>query len=109
MPGLQRFQEIEPEGSGREGGGREIRMGNTCKSMADSCQCMAKTSLQLIKINEKKKKNLLGQDHGQWWFGKDLLKFGLRLFLQCNTSPILLFLKPKHNGSTAWRHRKGRG
>ena len=56
MPGLQRFQEIEPEGSGREGGGREIRMGNTCKSMADSCQCMAKTSLQLIKINEKKKK-----------------------------------------------------
>ena len=36
-------------------------MGNTCKSMADSCQCMAKTtkyckviSLQLIKINEKK-------------------------------------------------------
>ena len=35
-------------------------MGNTCKSMADSYQCMAKTttiiSLQLIKINEKKKK-----------------------------------------------------
>ena len=24
------------------GGG--IRMGNTCKSMADSCQCMAKTT-----------------------------------------------------------------
>ena len=42
------------------GGG--IGMGNTCKSMADSCQCMAKPlqyckviSLQLIKINEKKK------------------------------------------------------
>ena len=37
-------------------------MGNTCKSMAASCQCMAKTtckviSLQLIKINEKKKKH----------------------------------------------------
>ena len=39
--------------------GAGIRMGNTCKSMADSCQCMAKTttkkvikviSLQLIKI-----------------------------------------------------------
>ena len=37
-----------------------IRMGNTCKSMADSCQCMTKPttilkviSLQLIKINEK--------------------------------------------------------
>ena len=45
---------------GREAGGG-IGMGNTCKSMADSCQCMAKTlqyckviSLQLIKINEKK-------------------------------------------------------
>ena len=37
-------------------------MGNTCKSMADSCQCMTKPttiftviSLQLIKINGKKK------------------------------------------------------
>ena len=37
-------------------------MGNTCNSMADSCQCMSKTtqyckviSLQLIKINEKNK------------------------------------------------------
>ena len=46
----------------REVGGG-IGMGNTCKSMADSCQCMAKTttickviSLQLIKINEKKHK-----------------------------------------------------
>ena len=32
----------------RDGMGREvgagIRMGNTCKSMADSCQCMAKTT-----------------------------------------------------------------
>ena len=42
------------------GGG--IGMGNTCKSMADSCQCMTKPlqyckviSLQLIKINEIKK------------------------------------------------------
>ena len=46
-----------------------IRMGNTCKSMADSCQFMTKTtiivttnyckviSLQLIKINGKKKKS----------------------------------------------------
>ena len=24
--------------------GEGIRMGNTCKSMADSCQCMAKTT-----------------------------------------------------------------
>ena len=43
-------------------GGAGIGMGNTCKSMANSCQCMAKTtlqyckviSLQLIKINGKK-------------------------------------------------------
>ena len=26
---------------------RGIRMGNTCKSMADSCQCMAKTTAML--------------------------------------------------------------
>ena len=31
------------DGMGREAGGR-IGMGNTCKSMADSCQCMAKTT-----------------------------------------------------------------
>ena len=28
----------------REGGGGGIGMGNTCKSMADSCQCMTKTT-----------------------------------------------------------------
>ena len=32
----------DPEGWGGEGGGSGDRMGNTCKSMADSCQCMAK-------------------------------------------------------------------
>ena len=31
------------DGMGRETGGG-IWMGNTCKSMADSCQCMAKTT-----------------------------------------------------------------
>ena len=31
------------DGMGREVGGG-IRMGNTCKSMADSCQCMTKTT-----------------------------------------------------------------
>ena len=43
----------------REVGGG-FKIGNTCKSMDDSCQCMAKTttiykriSLHLIKINEK--------------------------------------------------------
>ena len=34
----------DPEGGdGRKAGGG-FRMGNTCKSMADSCQCMAKTT-----------------------------------------------------------------
>ena len=28
----------------RDGMGREAGGGNTCKSMADSCQCMAKTT-----------------------------------------------------------------
>ena len=40
----------------REAGGG-IRMGNTCNSMANSCQCMTKPtnySLQIIKINENK-------------------------------------------------------
>ena len=44
----------------RDGMGREvgegIRMGNTCKSMADSCQCMAKTST-IKKKKKKRKKN----------------------------------------------------
>ena len=35
--------ETQRDGMGREAGGG-IGMGNTCKSMADSCQCMAKTT-----------------------------------------------------------------
>ena len=31
--------------------GRGIGMGNTCKSMADSCQCMAKTTTKKKKVN----------------------------------------------------------
>ena len=52
------------DGMGREVGGG-IRMGNTCKSTADSCQCMVLKkkklqyckviSLQLIKIIGEKK------------------------------------------------------
>ena len=34
----------DPEGWDGEGCGRGFRMGNTCKSMADSCQCMTKTT-----------------------------------------------------------------
>ena len=36
----------QKDGVGREAGGG-IGMGNTCKSMADSCQCMAKTTTAL--------------------------------------------------------------
>ena len=46
--------------------GEGIGIGNTCNFMADSCQCMTKptamlwsNSLQLIKINGKKKVNIL--------------------------------------------------
>ena len=34
----------DPEGWEGEGGGRGFRMGNTCTPMADSCQCMVKTT-----------------------------------------------------------------
>ena len=34
----------DPQESGGEGGGRGDLDGNTCKSMADSCQCMTKTT-----------------------------------------------------------------
>ena len=34
----------DPEGWDGEGGRRGVQDGNTCKSMADSCQCMAKTT-----------------------------------------------------------------
>ena len=36
----------QKDGMEREAGGG-IGMGNTCKSMADSCQCMAKTTTML--------------------------------------------------------------
>ena len=37
----------DPEGWDGEGGGRGFRMGNTCTPVADSCQCMAKTTTTL--------------------------------------------------------------
>ena len=42
------------DGMEKEAGGG-IRMGNTCKSMAYSCQCMAKTTTIRKKKNEGKK------------------------------------------------------
>ena len=43
----------------REGGGG-IGMGNTCISMADSCQCMTKNTKKKIKEKKKKRCNLVG-------------------------------------------------
>ena len=43
--GLVHWDDPE-DGMGREGGGG-FRMGNTCTLMADSCQCMAKTTIVL--------------------------------------------------------------
>ena len=37
----------DPEGCDGEGGGRGFRIGNTCTPMADSYQCMAKTTTML--------------------------------------------------------------
>ena len=37
----------DPEGWDREGGGREGQFGNKCTFMADSCECMAKTTTLL--------------------------------------------------------------
>ena len=34
----------DPEGWDGEEGGSEVRAGNICTPMADSCQCMAKTT-----------------------------------------------------------------
>ena len=34
----------DPEGWDREGGGKGFRMGNACTPIADSCQCIAKTT-----------------------------------------------------------------
>ena len=42
----------DPEGSGGGGGGKGYRMGNTCKSVADSFQCMTKPTT--IKNNNNK-------------------------------------------------------
>ena len=53
-PGWKHEASVRGSGTGktqRDGMGREVgggfRMGNTCKSMADSCQCMARTTTVL--------------------------------------------------------------
>ena len=47
-----------PRGIGGEGGGRGIGLGNTCKPMAVSFQCMTKpTTIKKIIIIKKIKKN----------------------------------------------------
>ena len=54
----------DPEGWDGEGGGRGVQDGDTCTPMADSCQCMAKTTTILqsnwppIKMNKLLKNKL---------------------------------------------------
>ena len=55
----QQFKDLlhreDLEGAGGEGGGRGIGMGNTCKPMADSFQCMTKpTTIKKKRILKKK-------------------------------------------------------
>ena len=38
----------DPEGWNKEEGGRDFRMGNTCTTMADSCQYMAKNHYNIV-------------------------------------------------------------
>ena len=45
------------DGRGREAGGG-IGMGNTCKSMADSCQCMSKPTTILKKKKEEEEEEM---------------------------------------------------
>ena len=44
----------DPEGWYEGGGGRELRVGNSCTPVVDSCQCMAKP-IQYCKVKKKKK------------------------------------------------------
>ena len=46
----------------REVGGG-IGMGNTCTSMADSCQCITKTTIIIIKKKDKAKEKMLMKKH----------------------------------------------
>ena len=38
----------DPQGWDGDGGGMGVGMGNACKSMADSCQCMAKKQYNIV-------------------------------------------------------------
>ena len=51
----------DPEGWMEREAGGGIGMGNTCTSMADSCQCIAKTTT--IKKKDKAKEKMLMKKH----------------------------------------------
>ena len=85
-------------------GGR-VRIGNTCTTMADSCECMAKPpqyykvlSLQLkenLKVAKKKKKDVV--------YTSDSLMRKMGLIYRpkpCNLSSLLIFPCPNSPGST---------
>ena len=76
----------DPEGVGREGGGGGVGMGNTCKSTADSCQCMTNPLqyCKVISLQQIKKKKLIKPIKKAHWKNTEiyfLLKItGLKTF-----------------------------
>ena len=54
----------DPEGLGGQEVGGAIRIGNTCKSMADSCQCMAKTTSVFLPAKSYGQRSLA--DYSPW-------------------------------------------
>ena len=71
----------KPRGSGWRGRWEgEIRMGNTCKPMADSFQCMTKFTTNLKKIIPKKENTLmLGKIEGRKRRGQQRMRWHHRL------------------------------
>ena len=88
------------EGSGGEGGGRGIRMGNTCKPMAVSFQCMTKSTTIKIIIIKKKKLTLLNiiyqagniefhQFYQKCPFSVPGSNLGSSIAFNCHNSPLI--------------------
>ena len=70
------------DGMEREAGGG-IGMGNTCKSMADSCQCMGQKPLQyckVISLQNKWKKKIRRNSTSHWF----KTYYSSSLYLECS-------------------------
>ena len=56
----------DPEGWDGKGGGRGVRMGNTCTPKADSCECIAKPPQYCKVISLQLKFKKIKIKHMQW-------------------------------------------